>query len=247
MAITADDFKKALEALENGTELYDYHLSSINAERQTGIDKHRKANKDAVRWKSLIQKLGLTDDQDAEEFIEGIVSKLEADTNTTGEIGDLKKQLIKLQKNFEQSQADLNAERESNKSLAEKSKRRTIETILSKPVNDKFYSGNFIIKSLIADGLVDLNEDEQVVFNRNGTTIGMDEGLKWLTEINSDAVKNTQRPGAGSPPSNGNGGGGGNGQAKYTMDQIKSMTPDQIRADIAAVNDSMRQHQTVKS
>lgn len=239
MTISAAEFKKAIEALENGAELLEFHTAAVAQEKEFGKTKYAEKDKEAVglrKYKALIKNLGWDGESDPEEFVTTVQANLEnRQTEGNAQMVEVTKQLKKLQKDFETSQTELQAEREQKTALQQQNKLKTIENTLAPKLSESFYGHNFMIKALIADGQVDLDEKGQVIFKNGESVMEFDKGLKWLEETHSDARKNTQKPGGGSVPAN-----QGGAKPKYTMAQIDSMTPAQLAADIVNVNASLK-------
>ena len=77
---------------------------------------------------------------------------------------------------------------------------------------------------LVADSII-AKDDDSLVFKNGDKELSIDEGVKaWLAE-NPWAVKNTASGGAGS------GGGKGGSGGKYTLDDLKTMTAEEINAN----------------
>jgi hypothetical protein len=233
MTISQEEFRQALEGLDNSEELLEYHNSAVLSEKNRGVEQNRKNNKqnqNLQQYKRFVEELGWDGQTSLEEFKESLT---ENDSKSSGEIQDLNKNLLKLQKEFEKSQVQLQQEREQRANLEKVNKIKTIESTLSPKLSDKFYGSNFMIKALLADGAVDLDENGNVVFKKDDDLLNIDEGIKWLSDTHSDARKNLQRGGIGSNPT------GISAKTKYTLDQIKAMTPQQIADDVSEVNKSM--------
>lgn len=239
MTINSAEFKKALEALENGAELLEFHTAAVQQEKEFGKAKYAEKDKEAVnlrKFKALIKNLGWDGESDPEEFVTGLNETLtnrQSEGNT--QLTELTQQFKKLQKDFEKTQGELATEREQRAELQKQNKLKTIENTLAPKLSEQFYGHNFMIKALIADGQVDLDEKGQVIFKNGESVMEFDKGLKWLEETHADARKNTQKPGGGSVPNN-----QGGPKAKYTMAQIDSMTPEQLAADMVNVNASLK-------
>lgn len=239
MTISAAEFKRILEGLENGAELLEYHTSAVAQEKEYGKSKYAEKDKEALnlrKFKTLIKGLGWDGESDPEEFVNSLNETLtnrQSEGNT--QLTELTSQFKKLQKDFEKTQGELTAEREQRAELQRQNKLKTIENTLAPKLSEQFYGHNFMIKALIADGQVDLNEAGQVIFKNGESVMELDQGLKWLEETHADSRKNTQKPGVGSTPANQAG-----PKAKYTMAQIDSMTPEQLAADMVNVNASLK-------
>lgn len=240
MTITSEEFKKALESLENGAALLEYHTEAVNKEKQYGVTKYSEKDKEAAKlrkFKSVVKELGWDGETDPEDFVAVVQEKLEGRQNeSSGQLSELTSQLKKLQKDFEKAQTELQTEREQRTALQQSNKLKTIESTLTPKLSEQFYGHNFMIKALLADGAVDLSEDGQVIFKNGDKQMDLDAGLKWLGETHADARKNNQKAGSGSQPST------QGSRPKYTLDQINSMTAEQAAADIVNYNASLKAH-----
>lgn len=238
MSITSAEFKKALESLENGAELLEFHAAAVAQEKEYGKSKYSEKDKEAAnlrKYKSYIKDLGWDGESDPEDFVVSIKTSLEGRQEEGNvQLSEVTKQLAKLQKDFEKAQGELQIEREQRASLQQQNKIKTIESTLAPKLSEQFYGHNFMIKALMADGQVDLNEEGQVIFKNGDSVMDLEKGIKWLGETHADARKNTQKAGGGSTPAN-----QGN-KPKYTQAQIDAMTPQQMAADIANVNASLK-------
>lgn len=235
-------FTAALEALENGKDLLEFHTSAVLDEKNRGVEEFRRANKDVSKlkhFKKLINDLGWDGESDVEEFIESVKNLQDVGTQSpteSKEYGELKKNLTKLQKDFESAQTELKTEREQRSELQKVNKIKTIENTLTPKLAEEFYGAPLMIKALIADNMVDVAEDGNVVFKQGDKTLGISDGLKWLGDTYSDARKNKQAPGSGSQPSV------QVAKPKYTKQQTDTMTAEQAAADIVNFNASLKAH-----
>ncbi len=105
LSITLEQFKAALEGLENGSELLEFFVSSVNSEKERGIAERRAANKEAQnlrKFKLALEKLGFDrEETELDTYIEGLLGKLD---DKAGPTSELQKQLQKLQREFATTQ-----------------------------------------------------------------------------------------------------------------------------------------------
>jgi hypothetical protein len=245
MPVSAEQFRDALSKLDNGEELLEFHTLQVLAEKNKGIEISRSKNHEAQNlraYKKALEKLGFDPVEGVlDEFTDGIIAKMENDgVQETGKLSDLQKTIAKLQKDFEKTQKELGTEREQKTALQQQNKIKTIESKLLPKLQDEFYGANFIVKALLADGSVDLDEAGEVVFKKGDQVLSLADGLKGISESNADARKNKQNGGAGSSASV------QPNRPKFTLEQIKSMNPEQMKANITEVNESMRALNTAK-
>ena len=232
-----EEFLKALEALENGRDLVEFHTQQVTAEKTRGIEERRKANAEAQgfrRFKIGFEKLGWDGESELDDFIGTIKQTVEGTgVQTSTELADVTKSLNRLKSDFEKTQKELATEKSEREKLQTQNRNKTIESKLTN-LNDEFYGAQYLIKSLIADQTVDLDETGELIYKKGDQVLTKEDGLKWLQETNSGNRKNGQKPGAGSKGSTTNAG------SKYTMDQIKAMSAQEVQADLANVNASLK-------
>ena len=239
MALDATQFKTAIEGLPNGSELLAYHVGAVEAEKQRGIEESRKANSEAQnlrRFKIAVEKLGYQKDADLEEFMGG----LKVATEKAGQadqakmsLEQLTQELSKLKTDFTKTSTELVAERQRADEIKQNSIRRTLKSKLTDVLRDKVYGADFVVDSLITSGQVSLADDESVTFVDGTNKLGLEQGIQKLLETRSDIVKNTQRPGASSTAP------AGKPVARYTQEQINSMSKDDIRANLKDIKASL--------
>ena len=240
MPISLEQFRAAIEKLENGAELLEFHTAQVMAEKNRGIDTAKVKNHENQRLKAFqkaFEKLGFDkDDTEIDGFVESLVAKMDETANKGNtQFTELQKTLTKLQKDFDKTQKELGTEREQKTQLEKQNRQRTIESKLLPKLQEDFYGANFIVKALLSDGAVDLDESGEVVFKKGDQVLSMADGLKTIAEQNTDARKNKQTGGAGSSAST------QKNSPKYSLEQIKAMSPEQMKVNISDVNDSMRQ------
>ena len=240
MPMTAQQFSDALSKLENGNELLEFHAEQVLSEKNKGIEISRSKNHENQKLKNFqkaFEKLGFNPEEaELDAFTEGIVAKMENDaTQSNTQLGDLQKTIKKLQTDFEKSQKELSVEREQKVNLEKLNKHKTIESKLLPKLQEDFYGANWIVKGLLADGSVDLDDTGEVVFRKGDQILPMVDGLKSIAEQNADSRRNKQAGGAGSSAST------QPSKVKYSLEQIKAMSPEQMKANLTDVNESMRQ------
>ena len=100
---------------------------------------------------------------------------------------------------------------------------------------------NWIVKSLLSDGALDLDDNGEIVVKNGENTLGFEDGIKHIINTNPDLRKSKQVSGAGSSSSS-QGTGGSMIKPKYTLERLKSMTQEEAVADIAGYNESLKFH-----
>jgi len=243
--MTQEELKAKLEGIEGGLDLYAAHMAMVQAEREKGINSRHEANSEAKglrRFKIALEKLGYNaeEDGDLDEWVSDIVNKMadvgKSSTQKDSQLSELQSQLKKLTKQFQTTQEELGNEKKTRAEVETKAKQRTIQNKLQKVLNDEFYGADFLIKSLISDGVVDLDENENPVFKQGDQTLNLDKGVEWLRQTNADARKNGQKPGSGSSPASG---GSVKQRPRLTVEQIKGMSRKEIMDNMADVDAAM--------
>lgn len=223
---TIDDLKQRLQGKVGDEELSDIAemvagMSSRIEEVNREAKKHRLNARDLDKFKKAVMKLGYDpeDGGDLDTYVSNIATKLESDE----EPEDIKKnpEYSKLERQLSQMQKQLTEANDKAKATEARARNRTIESMLSKPLNDRLYTSNLIIRDLISQGRVDLDESENVIFKKSEfeTTSDLDEGVKWIETIYPDAVKNNQNGGVGSAP-----GRGGVSDTPYSHSQLENLS-----------------------
>jgi len=122
---------------------------------------------------------------DVEDFIETLSTKKEDNGN----------EKTALQRQLESIQKQLDSERKEKQSIAEKNKQRTIESKLKDALKDVVGS-SYVIKALMADKQVDVDEAENVVFKYGDEVLDLESGVKKFLSSNPDLVIVSSRGGA---------------------------------------------------
>ena len=218
MPKSLEDVKTALTALDAGDELYTAVLSAIDAEKQRGITEKHNANREAqglrqnlTSLKAIMAELGYTDGADITSWAAETKVALENGKNgkaKDGELVELKTQLARMQGSLQTVQAALETEKTEKAELRTKAQRNLMRSKLTEALKDKVYGSDFLTTSLIAEGLVAVDEDgETVVFKNGDVAVPFDDGVTRLLTERKDIVKNSQRPGGGTDSRPGGGGG----------------------------------------
>ena len=236
-----EELKAAVEKHEKKDDIVDYVVSAVEAEKQRGITEKRRANKEAEglrAYKKAFEGLGF-DASSAESTLESFVEELQTTRTKAEQNGgkseEVLKQLKKLQKDFDKTKEELAAEKKASTELKTKADRKTIKAKLSDALRDRVYGHDLLADSLISNGKVALEaETDSVVFIDGDDTVEFDKGIQALLEQRTDILKNTQKSGARSSAKTTEAG------TRYTEAQIRSMTADEIAADLENVRESMR-------
>lgn len=241
MAITKEEFEELIKKHEKGSDILEFVTAALNAEKDHGIKETNRANQQAATFrnqlkdfKGYLTKLGWEETQDVNEFIESLSTTRTEGTQSKTELDQVKATLTKLQKEFEKGQNELKAERERASELARQNKLKTIESKLHPKISEDFHGPEFVIKTLIAEGKVDIDDSGNIIFKNGEDSVNFEDGYKQFKIDHKDSLKNKQSGGSGSYP------GGSGAKPKYSLEQLKTMTPEQVAADIDNVNASMK-------
>jgi len=237
-------FKKALESLDNGAELIEFFENSVKAETAKGTSLSHRANAENAKYKKTLAKMGWESGRDLDEFADEIIGTIDSSkesANTTNtELSGLQSKLNKLQTAFERAQTELKAEKEAGEALKKQNKIKTIESKLVPKLSESLNGAGILVKSLLADNMVDIDDTGEITITDGVNTFGFDDGLNHIINKNADLRKNKQTPGAGVTP------GGTKAtaayQPKYTMEQIKNMSQEEAAANVADINASFIYH-----
>jgi len=171
-----------------------------------------KVNKEAEglrhRLKRVLDAIGYKDG-DVETYIEQFVSKQE---QTSTQKSDLEKRIDIIQKTLEM-------ERKEKELLKQKSKNRIIESGL-KEAFAKVRGKEYVIKSLIADGVVTTDENDNIQFSYDGEIVDFKTGVnKWLND-NKELVEGVSKGGDSSKPR------GSSPDKTLTLAEFHALTPN---------------------
>lgn len=237
-----DVFVNALSGLPNSEELVKFFEDSINAERTKGISSSHKANSDNARLKKALSKLGWDGTVDFDSFVDSVSDTLNG-TKVSGnaELSELQSQVRKLQKAFDTAQTELKGEREQREQLQKINKVKTIESKVLPRLSNDINGANWIVKSLLSEGALDLDDNGEIVVRNGEDTLGFEDGIKHIISTNPDLRKSKQVSGVGSSSAS-QSTGGSMVKPKYTLEQLKSMTQEEAVQDLAGYNESMKFH-----
>lgn len=210
--MTLAELYTALAAMENGSEL----VKTVKAEIA-------KVNSEAAGYR--------TGKNQAEAKIEELTAKVDEltakGTGDQSEVAKLKAQLDTFAKKYEAAE---NARKEE-------AAKRIKSDIFTKTVA-ALTKGNAANPQEIAKILtqnVKVGEDGSYHFNgEDGVESSIEDGAALWLKSNAWAVKNVQKAGSGAGSS-----GGGTGGRTYTLEDLKSMTPEDINKNWADIEKSI--------
>lgn len=186
--MTFEELKAILEKQDKGSEMIESITTLINDEKSKGIAAHQKVNRESQalrKYKKALEALGADEDTDLDAFTSELLEKKNAkpDEDNKLTLKTLQNQLATMQKALEDEKG--------------KAKRSVLSEKLTQALGDKVYGSQYVIKSLIDDGMVSLVEGK-VQFKINDQQLEFNDGIKAFLDSNKDIVKSTQTPGAGS-------------------------------------------------
>jgi hypothetical protein len=235
----ANEFKTKLEALQDGKDLYEFHVGLVNKERETGIKEKSDANKEAQnlrKYKIALEKLGFNKDSDElDAYIETLKAssfKAKEADNTKLTLDSVNSELAALRDKFLSAQNELTSEKKRAAEIALEVKKKTLKSKLTDSLRDKVYGHDFVADALINDNKVDL-ENDTVFFKEGEAKVAFDDGIKKLLETRTDILKNGQKGGANSSPQS------NTETKKYSIDQINGMSKEDIKANLKDVKASL--------
>lgn len=163
----------------------------VNSEKEKGIQSYRKKDTEVLKYKNALKTMGYDHEKysDVDEFINTKKLVEEKATKSEMTIQSLNEKLIEIE-------ANLQAERDKVVRKEQEAKTNYLTSELTKTIGDKFYGSQYMIKTLITDGVVDV-QNNKVVFKDGDNILGFDEGVKKLEETNKDILKVNQKTGSG--------------------------------------------------
>lgn len=220
MKKTYEEARKALEALEGGSEFLeaiDAKLTKdVDTEKQRGITEKKKVDSEAKslrdRLKKVTEPLGL--DPESDDFDTQV-----GEYKTLKEKGVVKPnvqtapEFVQLKKDFDKLNADLKVRADKETAQRDKAIKAQKRAALTKAMTEKKVIPEFMDDLLIAlDGRVLVDDDDNVTWKgeAEGETFTVEDGLGKFLEKKANYVANSQNPGGGGGP----GAGGGSGQPK---------------------------------
>jgi len=185
-------FSESIEALK-AVEGLDDHIGAIlghvESLKNESIGHRKKASDFEGKYNPLVRTLtehGLNLETDLSEQIAGLKGKAGTTDEATRKIASVERQL-----------AEMKAEKDA---LTIKAKRKTAEASFSSSLADNFYNGGVMLKALLSDGIIGVDEDDKPFVKIGDDTFDPVSGIAKLREHPDykDGAKNRQNSGAGS-------------------------------------------------
>jgi hypothetical protein len=174
----------SVESEEARASILKIYQEDLDAMEKLGVDKYNKKDGEHLKLKNAIKETGYDSDKFAtlKEYIESL-----KDVTTKASDGDL------AYKALEKQFVDMKEQLEKEKTVAKTS---SIEAKLSQAIGDKYNGAELLIKTLIGDGRVDL-EDGKYFFKDGENVTDFDSGIESLKETYKDLLKSDQNGGSG--------------------------------------------------
>jgi len=166
-------------------------VAKINEEKERGITEYRKKDQEVLKYKGLIKDLGYDSEKydSIDSFVESKkkVDKVATESNLT---------IAQLNDKLTNYMAELETERNNTRQIQKKAKETKLNAELSGKLGSLFYGADFMVKTLISEGIADIDNDQTVI--RDGDRVlSLDEGVNLLKDKYKDSLKATQVPGSG--------------------------------------------------
>jgi len=191
-SIEADNVKEAI-------------VAKINEEKERGISEYRKKDQEVLKYKGLIKDLGYDSDkyESIDSFVESKkkVDKVATESNLT---------IAQLNDKLTNYMTELETERNNTRQIQKKAKETKLNADLSGKLGNMFYGADFMVKTLISEGVADI-ENDQTIIRDGDRVLSLDEGINLLKDKYKDSLKATQVAGSGD-----------NGGTKVTPQKEKS-------------------------
>lgn len=207
MPKTLDEVRSFLEKQPDGKDYIEAIVTSVESEKQRGIQESQKSNKEAQnlrKYKIALEGLGYNaEEHQLEDFITTLKTSKEEATEskkTKTTLESISKDFENLKKNFDTSQLELAKERKLAQDLKQKTITSKLKETLTTKLGQTIYGADLIIDSLITSGKVAVDENENPIFKDGDKSVSIDDGVKQFLEARPDLVKNNQKPGASSQP-----------------------------------------------
>lgn len=213
MAYTLEQIYEALGKVENGgtmvADLQDVLRSARDEAAKNRIDKN-----------NLLDKLNLRNSGNVDDAISQLVATLTAVKNAGGDPSTVGTQIAGLQKQLKELSDKYTA---SEKKAKEEHDRRVHTSIKSELVKALTQGKAIKPEELAKMFSVTVKDDDTGIIKSGYKELSIADGVTEWLKANPWAVKTDVQPGAG-------GGAGGNGGHKYTMEDLKGMSREEINA-----------------
>lgn len=217
MAYTLEQIYEALGKIENGGTMVADLQDAIRGARD-------EAAKSRVEKNKILDQLNLRQGGDTEGALRNLVATLTALQNAGGDPSTLGTQMNDLKKSFDELKGKYDASEKKAKEEHDKRVKEAISSkVLSALTDGKAINPAEMSKILI--GNVSVGDGDKIVYKDGDKDLSVTDGVAGWLKANPWAVKADVQTGAG-----GGSGSQGFGGAKYTMNDLKTMSRDEINA-----------------
>lgn len=174
----------SVESEETRASLLKIYQDDLSSMEQLGIDKYNKKDGEHLKLKNAIKDTGYDSEKHAtlREYIDSL-----KEVTVKASDGDL------AYKALEKKFTDMEEQLAKEKTVAKTS---SIEAKLAQAIGDKYNGSGLLIKTLIGEGKVDL-EDGKYFFKDGDSVTDFDSGIESLKETYKDLLKSDQNGGSG--------------------------------------------------
>lgn len=212
MAYTLDQIFEALSKVENG--------GTMVADLQDVIRNTREeAAKNRIEKNKILDQLNLRSNGDPEGSLKNLVTTLTALQAAGGDPSKLGAQMSDLQKQF----ADLKGKYDASEKKAKEEHDKRVQTAITSQILSALTAGKAINPSEMSkmlSGNISVGEGDKIIYRDGDNEMSVEDGVAGWLKANPWAVKADVQTGAG--------GGSSKPAPKYTFDDLKGMSRDEI-------------------
>jgi hypothetical protein len=176
------------------------------AEKNRFILEARDIRKDIDKlkpYKKALEEVGYDGTVELPAFIEGL-KKAKEEIKDKPAKSELERKLAVLETSFKAISDENKAAKERELALQKERKTTILKERLMKDLGDKLAGGEAHVKTLIYEGVVDLEDDgKTIVFKAGDIPSPYEDGVKKYLKAHEADLKDRQLPGAGSSPGGG--------------------------------------------
>lgn len=202
---TLDDVKSVLMQSDDGNDLYECVSNAILQEREKGKGMVKDVQSKLERVNSVLSQMGYDSTSvDLDSFALEIKSRLENAKTNGKKLTTTEQKLQDLEGSIEQLKSALADSQTEANTFKTNYKNSKIMSILQPALSDKLYSADIHSKDIIREKMVALSNDEKsVVWVDGDNQVDFATGLQKYLDLHKSDLKNNQKPGSDSKPSQG--------------------------------------------
>lgn len=218
---------------EKAEAIKEHFTSLIEAEKNKGIESRREANNEAAGVRSRLKMVEsaileagfaipeIEKDGKKTYDYESLSTVLKSTADKTKKLPETETEVSNLRntvKEYEKTLKELTGFKEKYEETTQKVRKKTLETELSKAFDDDsgnpaIFGKSEVIKNLIYEGVVDLDENEQVIWKIGEEMLDLKTGKEKFLEQRKDLIKVS--------PKSGSGGSGSGGSQKSGLEALR--------------------------